>query len=109
MFIIEFSVLYSDTGLWTEIVKFSEKMFSIGITIWFVSYVFVTCLNYAAERQVRPEDLSEPGNYPAGVPDPDGVPAGGAKAGHGLVRHEVHSGLRHPPHRVRCKDTKRSC
>ena len=35
-----------------EIKKFAKKMGSIGITIWVGSYVFVTCLNYAAERQV---------------------------------------------------------
>ena len=42
----------TDTGLMDEIKKFAKKMGSIGITVWVGSYVFVTCLNYAAERQV---------------------------------------------------------
>lgn len=46
------SKFQKETGLMDEIKKFAKKMGSIGITIWVGSYVFVTCLNYAAERQV---------------------------------------------------------
>lgn len=38
--------------LMENVMKFAKKMFSIGIMVWIGSYLFVTCLNLAAERQV---------------------------------------------------------
>ena len=35
-----------------EIKKFSKKVFTLALVLWVGSYTFVTCLNYAAERQV---------------------------------------------------------
>ena len=40
------------TGFIDEIKKFSKKVFTLALVLWVGSYTFVTCLNYAAERQV---------------------------------------------------------
>ena len=41
-----------NTGFLDEIKKFSKKVFTLALVLWVGSYTFVTCLNYAAERQV---------------------------------------------------------
>ena len=41
-----------NTGFMDEIKKFSKKVFTLALVLWVGSYTFVTCLNYAAERQV---------------------------------------------------------
>ena len=37
---------------YTEITKFGGGCALIGLAMWILSYLFVTCLNYAAESQV---------------------------------------------------------
>ncbi|XP_023344692.1 phosphatidylcholine translocator ABCB4 [Eurytemora carolleeae] len=41
----------TDLNMAENLLTFSKKMFSIGIMVWIASYLFVTSLNLAAERQ----------------------------------------------------------
>ena len=103
-----FLVTFLETAFMDEIWTFAIKMINFGVAIFAGCYIFVTSLNYSAERQVREEGGGRRGPHDltsltslAGSQGADTLLAGSAGPGHDMVRHSDHSKLRRQDDRVR--------
>ena len=46
-------IILPEEDLMTVVSRYGRGMVGLALTIWFLAWVFVTCLNLAAARQVR--------------------------------------------------------